>query len=313
LPFRISEKYVMERARKISLDAFERFVGKGYEMKVEGEENLDVLDNFGVPVVMYFNHIAKDDPFLVSYLVHKRSPHRMENVIIPVSEEHVQYENYRSYATVVSTARKLWGVQMPEVVQSYRLRDDDGVDKELKGKALRLAREFFVLLDDKVAASEGYTQPLIILSPEGHRSGNGALQPAESGIGTVAEIMYKKLKRKKIAQAYFLPVGIIFDEYKDDRLYFNPLNKPVLNLIVGEAQDLESVIKGSNGIKEGIANRKEISHYLMWKLSGLLPGDMKGFYGPGVIENTFNDRYELRSGKGRVYVFDKVENTALAL
>ena len=288
----------MERFKERSFTLFEKIVSSGYNYEVQNKENLGIMkkkpDN---PCVVYFNHTAMDDPFVVVDLLHKEVPDRFDNVVIPVSEYYANFKNHFSYAFFVKSGRAL-GLSMPEVVQSYRRRNKPESTK-LQEKSQLLNINFTNLLAKELSGGS-----VIVVAPEGHRSDDGKLQPAEAGIGFMARIMEKRLSEGKIENGYFIPVGITYEK-RGDGLHYNPFNKESVKISIGEPEEVRTVIAEARSLNQKSGFTKITSHVLMHKLSKLLPPEHRGVYGDNNYPDTLDGRYESRMNeKGKVYVFD---------
>lgn len=284
--------------RDKSLDLFENLTESGYKIEIENRENLSVLAELSrLPVVMYYNHMSKDDPFLAIYLVKRFAQDRLKNVIIPVSEKYSHLYNYPQYATSVFLGKEAAGFSMPSIIQSYRLRteesDKDLLDK-LKHKSSTLGREFIKLLDAKLPGN-----PLIILSPEGHISSDGKLLPCEAGMGYIVNKLARLKEKGIIEDAILLPVGFVFSQYKGRRLHYKPFKSADLKCLVGEPQSIDDASYGVRELTSAVLGHKRsdsqtLSNFLMWRLSKLLPDNMRGVYADDIFRDTLLGRFELR-------------------
>lgn len=294
-----------EHLRHLALDFFEKVTTLGYDLEVMNPEYLSVLNtNARDPAVLFFNHTKQDDPLFAYHLVHKYGRERLNNIIMPVSEEYVHFSNFARYAIVVSLARKIAGFKMPEVVQAYRTRQenaDENTINETQDKSQTLSRELHTFLKQELPGG-----PVIIISPEGHRHERETLLPAEKGIGMLAKQMSILKGRGEIDEGFFIPFGIMIEDSKGIDLYYNPIKKPESKLIIGEPIKLNSLFSGVSHISSGrIPRAEQISHYLMAQLGGLLPDEMKGVYHPNLLEDTFAGRFEQRTNNdGKVAVYD---------
>jgi hypothetical protein len=294
----------MERIQKYGLEFYEKTVSLGYYIKLEGRDNLRVIrEEPGNPCVLYFNHTATDDPFLIVDVLQKENLNSLRNVVIPVSEYYSQFKNHPPYALAVRLGR-FAGITMPEIVQSYRRRGSEE-NTELDGKANTLNLQLARLLKKELAGGSH-----VIISPEGHRSEKGTLLPAESGIGLIITMMNNLKKEAKIGNGYFIPWSIIFENPKGNGLYFNPFNKAKVNLVIGRALEVESIIKESSLFGEKSQLARVSSHILMRHLAEQLPDKMQDVYNKSLFEDTLKGRFEQRiNEKGEVYVYDKMTNS----
>jgi hypothetical protein len=297
----------MERVRSRSLEAFGRLLNKGYDLEVKNRENLTVLcDEPKNPAVVIFNHTATDDPLIIYQIIHKAAPERMNNVIVPVSESHAKFKKFPAYSALVKIGNQLWGFETPQVVQSYRLRTEGGVDDGLSQKSSQLGKSLFRLIDAKL-----FSGPLLMLSPEGHRSESGTLLPAEGGVGVIAQLMQKQVSKSLLQEGYFLPIGIRIAGFEGKKIYYNPLKRPFVECTIGEPITSENAVScGGFADSDAKSDPRVISHYLMSQVARLLPEEMQGVYHSDYAGDTFMGRFEQRSSAdGRVFVYDNWNQT----
>lgn len=298
----------MEIVRNKTLKGFEWLLSQGYEMDVKNQKNLDILrTKSNCPVVVYFNHTATDDPLFIFQLVHATAPERLANVIVPVSESHAKFKKFPAYSVFVTVSRELWGFDTPKVVQSYRMRRDGAQDDALAEKASELGKSLFAMMDTKLP-----TSPLILLSPEGHRSETGQLLPAEGGAGVIARLMERKVKKGQIEEGYFLPVAIRVENFAGKKFYYNPVHKPRIECTIGEAIAASTAINfGRVATGDSKSDSRVVSHYLMSQVARLLPEEMQGVYRPDLIQDTFQGRFDQWSDpNGHVFVRDNWVETS---
>lgn len=306
-----------ERLRQISFDTLELVISEGYTTEVENSNNLRVLnDKPSDPAIIYFNHLAKDEPLLTSLMIKQYADKRLDNLVMPVSYWHSQFENYRAYYAAVQYGEKIGKLKLPRVVQTYDLRGQD--NRQEGGESLEkisrgLNRELKMVLDQSIP--EG---ALLVISPEGHRSDNGRLLPATGGLGFAVNMMHKFRGQGKIENGYVIPIGIVFEDYKGPQFHYRsgrrPLAKSRVKMIVGKPLETSEVIERTKDFTEFLLDESKsdassISHYLLWKLSGLLPEEMEGVYASDKIKETFSGNYELRIKGNRkvreVGIYDK--------
>jgi len=302
-----------EIKKRIGVNILEPLINKGYLLEINHAENCKALnENLKNPAVIYFNHISGDDPFFIAHLFLKHLPNRVGNLIFPVSDEYTIFKNFPAYATAVYLAQSVFGFQMLPIVQSYRLRDDQlskPNKEELSQKVFELGRRFVNTVNEELP--KGAT---IIVAPEGHRSSSGVLQPAENGLGQIANKLQHQQKDGFISDALFLPVGIRYETHSSKTLNFNPLSKPKIAINVGDPLNISDVVQGTKRMlsylglndNEQFISRQQLTTYLMTRLSYLLPEQMQGVYGYQLLPDTLAGRFELAFNKDRkVGVFDK--------
>ena len=292
----------MERIQKHVFEIYEKAASTGFDLELAGRDNLRVLNEKPKdPAVLYFNHTAMDDPYLIIDILQKESPDSLKNTVFPVSEHYAQFKNHPVYALAVRLSR-FGGITMPEIVQSYRRRAVQD-NKELEGKADVLNLQLARLLRKKLAGGSR-----IIISPEGHRSEDGTLIPAESGIGLTITTINNLKKEGKIENGYIIPWGIIYENQKGQGFHFNPFDKAPVKVIVGKPMEVESIIAESELYGNKSQTARVSSHILMRHLTEQLPENMHGVYDKNLFEDTIRGRFEQRTDeKGKVYVYDKKE------
>jgi hypothetical protein len=295
----------MERIRQGGLEIFDKVASLGYNIEIKSRQNLRIIrENPSDPCVFYYNHATMDDPFLLVDLLQKEAPNRLKNVVIPVSEYYTQFKNHPSYALAVRLGR-MEGFVMPEVVQSYRTR---GLEEntELVGKVNNLNIQFTRILKEKL--TDGYC---VMIAPEGHRSEERSLLPAESGVGLMVTIMNNLRKEGKIENGYFIPVAIVFENPKGQSLHYNPREKALVKITVGEAIDPESIINEGKLLTGESKLSKVSSHILMHHLAEFLPVNMQGVYSASLFKETLHGRFEQKTDeRGKVYLYDKEIHTS---
>lgn len=99
-----------------SFRSFEWLMDKGYEINVIGEENFRELnDHPEIPAVLYFNHIAADDPLIVACLLATYLNNRLGSVVYPVSEDYTKITGKKPHYIIGVKLAELIGFTMPRV------------------------------------------------------------------------------------------------------------------------------------------------------------------------------------------------------
>jgi 1-acyl-sn-glycerol-3-phosphate acyltransferase len=310
------------KAKEFTVDAFLTSVDCGYRFEVNGLHNLDVLRNEpNAPVFMVFNHTKRVDPFAAAWLIKLTARERMNNVIAPVSDEYTKFRKFTAYASAVAVGRWV-GFNLPEIMQAYRHRDDrlDKNDKkELKKRAANLSREFMTIFRDslEVSIENAINAPVCIISPEGTRSDYGSLLPPEAGGGSIVKELAKYTKRGYLNKAYVSYLGIDFQQQFPKQGY-NPYYGPTVVLNIGEVEAVEKVIENAVRLTDEYRPSKilrftDISNYLMYKLSLLLPEQRKGVCHEEMLADTLAHRYEQRLTEDGVRIYDKYKKIYIPL
>lgn len=284
------------------MSVFESAAEKGYDFNVVNPENLNILrQKPNSPIAYIFNHSITEDPLFGFLTVRKYAPERLANVIVPVSEKHARFNTFKAYWALTTVGEKVWGFELPRVVQSYRVRKEGPVDDELLQKSSDMGKSLFRVVDERLPSA-----PLIYLSPEGHRSESGQLLPAEGGAGVVAILMERKMKKGKIEGGYFIPVATTIEGFKGHGFYYNALKKPRVECTIGEPIGAEEAVNfGKELAGEGKADAKVVSHYLMTKIARLMPEERRGVYHPDLVQDTFQGRFGLYSDENdHAFVYD---------
>jgi len=298
------------KERVVGRAALECLPKLGYRIEVEDNQNIlcSLKQQNHLPLLIYFNHIALDDPLVIFHLLHRHLPER--NYILPVSETYLKKEAKKlPIYNIGVNVGKLLGFTMPPIIQPYRLRDKKLSEEDknaLTDRSLHLSREFIELVNSEMKFQK---HPVIIIAPEGHRSEDGSLQPSESCLGHIVKYMLKQQKAENILNGLVLPIGLQYEENFTRDRNWNPLKRPKVRVAIGSLMTLEEIKAGSLGLA-GRRNLKAddsflYTHFLMLKLSELLPRNMKGVYAEELLELTLTGNFELRPDEyGVVRVFD---------
>lgn len=298
------------KERVVGRAALECLPKLGYRIEVEDNQNIlsSLEQQNHLPLLIYFNHVALDDPLVIFHLLHRHLPER--NYILPVSETYLKKEAKKlPIYNIGVNVGKLLGFTMPPIIQPYRLRDKKLSEEDknaLTDRSLHLSREFIELVNSEMKFQK---HPVIIIAPEGHRSEDGSLQPSERGLGHIVKYMLKQQKAENILNGLVLPIGLQYEENFTRDRNWNPLKRPKVRVAIGSLMTLEEIKAGSLGLA-GRRNLKAddsflYTHFLMLKLSELLPRNMKGVYAEELLELTLTGNFELRPDEyGVVRVFD---------
>ena len=290
----MSERYQNNRVVSGSFSLFEWLMNKGYEINVIGGENFRQLNNQPeIPAVLYFNHIASDDPLIIAYLLTTYLDNRLANVIYTVSEEYTKLRGKKPHYIFGVKLAEIVHFSMPRIVQPYRLRDEainDVQRKKLEKQSFKLARQFARLLTEKL-----HLGATVIIAPESHRSEDGSLLPAEKGLG----FMVNKIAER--TRGLFLPIGLSFNDEHNRGLNYNPFHPRNINVNIGSPLSYDEILCMTQQLTEKNENLRssDFSHLLMLQLLNLLPESMHGFYSQELLARTLNRDFELRMGPGR--------------
>ena len=289
----------------------------GYSIKVEGKENLLALNNKNhLPLIIYFNHSALVDPAVILLLTRHHLKGRLDGpVFYPVAASYLrsdfQANQLPIYRKAVSVAEKM-GFIMTPILQSYRLRDERLT--ELEKKALedtnrQLSQEFIRTADRLLPL-----HPTIIIAPEGHRSENSYLQPAELGLGWLVKKLQRLKKNETIFGARLLPVGLTYQGDCREEINLNPLERRQVNIKIGSPLSLSQIdtelSEFVNRINYHGDNSRVMTDFLMTQLCPLIPEANWGVYHPDLLVDTLAGRFELRMHpqQNKAGVYDKRDN-----
>ena len=275
-----------QKIAKGSLAVFDGLVEQFYSLKVQGQENLDSVRTIQkgfrqsehgkpIPMIVYFNHIAGDDALVVFALLNRYFGELIGKPTLPVSDEYTHLRVHPSYAIGSFLAKHLAGYEVFKITQAYRSRGEEG--EVLKDRSESQALELMKNLDRTF--TEG---GCLIIAPEGHRSPDNSLQPAEESIGVEVRKLISLIDKQKIPEAIILPIGIEYPGSPAKKFHLGS-KKVQARLSVGSpllATEMKSNIDlFSRRMKlEGIKERVLITNYLMMALSNLLPKEMRGVY-----------------------------------
>lgn len=296
---------------RVMLDLLPK-LGYGIEV-VDNNKTLGRLKQQNhLPMLVYTPHNTLDDPLVTAHLLYHHLPYR--NYIVPVSETYLNQDAKKLpiYNQVVNIGEQL-GFKMPHIIQPYRLRDEkltEEAKKALADRSFHLSRKFIKLVQSGIQLQKN---PVIIILPEGHRSEDGSLQSAESGLGGIVQSMLKEQKAENILNGLVLPIGLQYEaNFTRDRNW-NPLRRPKVIATIGDLITLEEIKAGSLKLAQRynlkVKDSRLYTDFLMLKLSELLPINMRGVYAEELLEQTLAGNFELRPDEyGVVRVFDLSKN-----
>jgi 1-acyl-sn-glycerol-3-phosphate acyltransferase len=293
----VRERHTTSLFRNTWFFSVEKLIEMGYSPAIYGLENLRrIHEHSDKPLVVFSNHVALDDPFLVQWLMLTHLRPRMNDVIVPVSDDYADASRSQmmEYAYVVKLYKGI-GIQMPHIVQTYRLRQKDSAGsaqktpqlEQLQRKSEALVKEFDRVLDAGFRRSAS-----LYLAPEGHRSDNGSLRPAESGLGYIVGKMRRFAAHAdgdwhEATGGLVLPIAITHsaDFTRQINFHIGPRHKMAFH--IGQPQSTDEVYAGTRQLYgQATVKFKHVSHYLMTQLAAMLPDEMKGFYHPDILSET---------------------------
>lgn len=292
--------------RRLSSFVVDTLPSLGYRVELRGRENLEALkDKNHLPLLVYFNHVAVDDPVVILHLLRHYLPGR-ENYIVLVSKTHKSSNKIPEYSKGVQMGETL-GFQMPEILQTYNIRDarlSEEEKRELEAQQKELLEGLVNIIDSSIG------NETVVIAPEGHRSENGCLQPTESGAGHIVKKMIRSSKKQEKFVGLVLPIGLEYEEGYTREKNWSLRHPPKIKVTVDKPIDLDEIEAGVRQLSEihgQNINSALYTHFLMLKLRELLPQEMWGVYAYNLLEKTLKGGFELVTDKeGKVRVFDKV-------
>jgi 1-acyl-sn-glycerol-3-phosphate acyltransferase len=297
---KIKFMWLKERISQGIVEIFLSQIEKGYKIEIKNSNYFFALNkNLTHPSLLYFNHQTGDDLLMMFYLLLKYLPQR-KNVIIPTSLDYLRLLGKNPhYALGVRLAESILGYQMPAVIQSYRLTEEN----QKQGQELSL--DLFLLLKNKLKY-QGSSAPTVALFPEGHRSSTGKLLPAEEGLGLMIRIFPD--------EGLVLPVALRYPRDISPGLNYNPKIKTGVSICCGPLTNVSTIREQAESFNfSGKRDSAFFSHFLMWQLAKNLPEERRGVYRDDFLERTFRGDFELKINPedNRVGVWDKVSNSFL--
>lgn len=177
--------------------------------------------NITTHLILYFNHVAYDDPVFALYVARLIDPKNSRKLILPSSKWHTEWKNNPAFATATLLGKLFYGVEMVPVVQTYMINDAKYgyTEQDAHGSYKHLMQTLKRLLNQRRVLS-------LILSPEGHRSDGGALGKIEPGMLKMGEIL---------APVLFCPLGIEYPDGFSRDVNVRPfIHRPRVRLTLGE-------------------------------------------------------------------------------
>lgn len=242
------------------------FIYKIERFSRESQQNLAALRKHlrDGSAVLYFNHVfLEDGPFAVLISL-KKLGFSLRAIGGPQSQAHFDEERFPEHARLMRLGSYL-GLSFYPVIQHYDKKSYD--EKE----NWRLLKQFLA------GSREILSQPggVILIAPEGTRSQNGCLQPAQTGIEHLR-------KRKGGPDVYFVPLAIIpKSKFSRERNQGVKVEFRVGQLLRPEEVNIpEGIIETQIGEVRPLG----LADGLLIKVAELLPEGMRGAYAPFVEE-----------------------------
>lgn len=147
----------------------------------------------------YFNHISYSDPLLVGHIIDKIDPNKTRPIIIPVSYSHTEPKKIKNIPSIAMIKLAgACGVNPFRVIQNYQINNPHFNYDEA------MAQKININLFQELKKYKKSELPFALaISPEGHRSDNGILGEAESGMLSIA---------RYIEPVLLVPIAIHYDK-----------------------------------------------------------------------------------------------------
>lgn len=238
-----AQQFIREKASSV--------VDKLYPHRIRGQEDYDNLNDLrekivsGKSAVVIFNHTFLGDP-AIAMNVTSRSLGFEIPFTAPGSRKHYDWLRHPFDAVAMRLSQPL-GIDLIPIVQHY---DRSSYSSTTPGKDYR---EFVSLAKEAVNSQ----RTVFFIAPEGTRSPDGSLQPAQTGV--------KHLVRYN-PNLWFLPMAIIPDKETKGYGFFSGHE-----VRVGSAFQKKDIV-------DDIRRDLEIQDAIMLRVARLLPQFMKGVY-----------------------------------
>jgi len=227
------------------------------ESKNNLEETRELLDeNEKLNLMVYSNHIAFEDPWIIGSAIYKIDPKAKRHWIVPTFYSRTGLGLKSSMLKIMCIPAKLCEVETIRVIQAHEVKED-AKRKKSKYKPGEVSKNYRQFLTRFNELGNNLQPTAVLIFPEGHRSDDGKLQKDKvtDGMLTIA---------KKLGDTIFVDIAISYDEKFHRGL---PLNfGKSLTLTVGKPY----LYKKGEG-------EKDINFY-MNKLAKNLPEGMRGEY-----------------------------------
>jgi hypothetical protein len=237
------------------LDSLSKFL-YAPQIDIKTQNRIEIIKNFleknpQYNFIIYFNHISLNDPAIALHAAEKISPEKQNrHLLVPISYSHSEKGSIEGKMVNYFTnfIDKL-DIETIRVIQNYQINHPkyNYTEDEASATHYQYLRRLQEL--KKTATPTG-----ILISPEGHRSEDGQLAKAESGIIATGRIL---------APVVYVPVAISYQgKYKRSSIN---LGKK-MNMSIGEISKQEK------------ANSYPSLEELMKKLANALPEEMRGIW-----------------------------------
>ena len=270
---------IEQYTRRFALDTIDRRLQILFPLKeIQGIEHISNLRKeylqHQMPIIFAFNHLGLE--VVRVYETALQIVGDDSKLIVPVSEHYLHYKNFPIYALAVSLAQRILTSQFPPVIQSYRIRDDTLSDEHLNELSKR-SQELGISTIRSIV--KGFQNgACVIIAPEGHRSHDYTLLPAEVGSGLLIRTLNKLKKQNKIPDARIVPIA--FEPFDRSGLF----NRQHYKMTIGEPVDPQNILDLATelaqdyGINNGKPNPALASHALMLKIAELMSPERRGVY-----------------------------------
>lgn len=222
------------------------------EISLEAKENIENIKEFlqenpEFNFVLYFNHITLNDPAALLRASNLIDPIGKYHLVVPSSQSHADSNDLLS--KVIHVGMDIvgsCGIEVMPVVQTFQVGS---------GYTQEEARQTHIKFFNRLKELKGTDTPTgVVIGPEGHRSENGELIKAESGMIAAGRVL---------APVIYIPLAISYaDKFKRDTI--NIGKKMRINI-------------GEVTVQESTRDYPRVEE-LMKKLATALPEQMKGIW-----------------------------------
>ena len=156
--------------------------------------------------ILYFNHIAINDPVVAAHIMEKIDPRHKRYRMAPASFSHTDPLNPGNAGlnTFINEANKC-GIETIRTIQAHQVNIEGGYTEEDALATYRNLLRRIVFVHQKQTSKE-LTPIGCLISIEGHRSDDGQLGEPQDGILTIG---------KNLLPVVFVPLTMWYDDQYD--------------------------------------------------------------------------------------------------
>lgn len=243
-------KFVRETALKL-IESFYKLSTDESSLSTIEDLKGYLTDYPDLNLTVYFNHVSYDDPVFIMWFNAKYiDPAQKRKIIFPGSFSHTAFDREPHFAALARLGQFFFDYDLIRIIQTYQV----GSEKYPYTKTDAFSTYKPLVRRVKQAVSERTKPITLMISPEGHRSEDGALKEGERGIMRLS---------KHLCPNVYLPVGIVYNQdYKRDTVNF----RRSVKLTTGEL------------IFSPDKSQKPAYEELMYRLASTLPEELRGVW-----------------------------------